>query len=760
MRRRHALALSALALAAALRAHAQDQRLLLDLCINGRCLGSSFVVLRDGHYLIDADALARADIPTGNVPATTIAGHRFVDIAALVHGARASMDAAGTRLDLTLPAEAWSAKQVAVNPAARRLPPASVPSVYANYAADIGSAGRSSLFLDGGWSRGVAVLRSTATWLQHGGWSRGLTRYEYDDLDHMRRWTAGDQFAFSGDGLGGTALIGGIGVSRAFDLDPYLITFPQPTISGVLQAPGTIDVYQNGVLVAQRAVGAGPFSLANLGLGPGSNDVRVVVHDPFGGTRELQQSFYGATAALAPGLSEYAFQLGVERPSQDSGRYDSGRPALLARQRWGLSDWLTAGYRIEAGRQLVNAGPSADIRLPVGYLHLALAASRADGAEGAGQAYAYDYVGRRFGFAAGVQLYSRDYRRLGDDFALARVRSQRYFNASWSPLERFTLQASIGDVAFADGTRQRSEGLSGSLRLGYGATLLLALTRSRTDRDPADTQAFANLVIPLGRGSIGVNAAHDDAGTSYGVSAQRSLPSDTGYGYALDASHGPDGLTGRAELDYQNAYARVAAIGTRFAGRSDGDLLVSGSLLALDGRVFAGRPLDGSYALVEVPGMAGVDITRENQTVGSTDQRGDVLVPGLLPYQANRIGLDQADVPAQYAVGSTAATVSVPRFGGTVVRFDVHPLQAVRGRLRLQDQAVRYGTLEMEVDGTVLRSPVGADGSFYFGDLAAGRYEARLHHEGAYARCALDVPASTAPIRNLGEVTCTPEPAP
>ncbi|MEN6540551.1 MAG: fimbria/pilus outer membrane usher protein [Mizugakiibacter sp.] len=732
--------------------------MLLDLCVNGRCYGTSFVVLRDGHYLVDADALARADLPTANAQVSIVADRRFIDVATLAAGAKAAMDAQGTRLDLVLPAEAWSAKQVAVNPGARRVAPAAVPSVYVNYAADVGSAGRSSLFLDGGLSRGVGALRSTASWTRDDGWRRGLTRYEYDDLEHMRRWTVGDQFAFSSDGLGGTALIGGIGVGRAFDLDPYLITFPQPTVSGVLQAPGTIDVYQNGVLVAQRAVGAGPFSLAGLGLGPGSNDVRVVVHDPFGGTRELQQSFYGATAALAPGLSEFAFQLGAERPSQDSGRYDGDRPALLARQRWGITDWLTAGYRVEAGKDLVNAGPSADIRLPVGYLHAALAASRADGASATGQAFAYDYTGRSFGFSTGVQLYGRDYRRLGDEFAFARVRSQRYANASWSPFERLTLQASLGLATYADGQRQRSQGLSGSVRLGYGATLLLALTRTRTNEEATDTQAFANLVIPFGRSSFGVNATHDDFGTSYGVSAQRSLPSDTGYGYAVDASHGPDGLAGRAELDYQNAYARVAAIGTRFAGQSGGDLLVSGSLLALDGRVFAGRPLEGGYALVEVPGMEGVDVTRENQSVGRTDGRGDVLVPGLLPYQANRIGLDQADVPAQYAVGATAESVSVPRFGGTVVRFDVHPLQAVRGQLMLDGAGVRYGTLELDAAGATLRSPVGADGSFYFGDLAAGRYVARLHHEGSYARCALEVPASQAPIRNLGSVACTPAP--
>ena len=131
--------------------------------------------------------------------------------------------------------------------------------------------GGNSVYLDGGFAMGRGLLRDNPYWSEATGFSRGLSRFEYDEPGSLQRWTVGDQTASSSDGLGGSALLGGIGVARAFDLNPYLITYPQPVFNGVLQAPGTIDIYQNGVLIGQRQVPAGPFSLAeprDRGQGP------------------------------------------------------------------------------------------------------------------------------------------------------------------------------------------------------------------------------------------------------------------------------------------------------------------------------------------------------------------------------------------------------------------------------------------------------------------------------------------------------------
>jgi outer membrane usher protein len=158
---------------------------------------------------------------------------------------------------------------------------------------------------------------------------------------------------------------------------------------------------------------------------------------------------------------------------------------------------------------------------------------------------------------------------------------------------------------------------------------------------------------------------------------------------------------------------------------------------------------------VQVPGIANVEITRENQPVGLTDSNGNFLVPGLLPYQGNVIGLNQDTVPPQDMVSATEQMISVPRSGGTVVHFDVHVLRAVRGRVLIEGTPVEYGSVDVVVDGKSLHSPIGRDGSVYFSDMPEGSYDLMVHSNGSLAHCPLMVPHHIEPVFNVGVLPCT-----
>ncbi|MEO8999380.1 MAG: fimbria/pilus outer membrane usher protein [Rhodanobacter sp.] len=755
------LTLIAIALLASSPLMAQPDRMLLELCINGSCHGTAFVVVHNQHILVDEEALRRALLPLRNVQEETIGSRKFVDLSTYDRGSRIQLDTSGGRLNVTLPASAYDDHQVDLRPRRERLLPSAVPSAFVNYALNVGSGHDNvSAYLDAGYAYGRWLLHSNPSWNPTQGFSRGLSRLEFDDTDHNQRWTIGDQYAYSSDGLGGTALLGGFGVARAYDLDPYLITYPQPTISGLLQAPGTISIYENGVLVGQRQVPAGPFSLASLGLGAGANNVRVVVQDPFGGTSVLQQNYYGANQLLAPGLSEYAYQLGVERTSTLSNSYETGRPVFLARQNYGFSDNVTAGYRVEAESGLVNAGPSVSLRLPFGILTTALAASDAGGTRGHGSSLAYQYNNSFFNIASGVQIYSRGYRRIGDDLLPASFRARRvsYASLGWAPIARVNVQLSAGDTLYADGTHQRNIGLNGSLNLP-DAIFTLGINRQLNHPGTSDNQVLLNVVIPFGRSSIGFNATHDaNTGNSYGFSAQHSVPTDSGWGYNVNLQNGNDGSFGIGQLDYQGHYGLVQLTGQRFGGQSDGSLLVSGSLVAMDDHVFAGRALQSGYALVQTPGISGVEITRENQPIGATDANGNLLVTTLLPYQANKVGIDQNSVPLDDQIDATDQIVSVPRLGGTIVRFGVHALHAARGALTLNGEIVQYGNATLVSDGSNLKTLVGLDGSFYFSYLPAGNYELQADTASGALRCHFSMPNGTRPIVDLGKIACTRQP--
>jgi outer membrane usher protein len=752
-------ALIALALLASTPSLAQPDKMLLEFCVNGGCYGTAFVVMKDKHVLVDEDSLKRANLPLQTLHAAKIGAREFVDVSLYGGGSRLQIDEEKARLTLVLPATDFQANSIDLDERRQSMVPTAIPSAFMNYAVNVGSSSTSaSVYLDAGLAYGQSLLRDNPSWSVEQGFSRGLTRFEYDDSGHDRRLTVGDQYAYSTDGLGGTALIGGIGLSRAFDLDPYLITFPQPTISGLLQAPGTVDIYENGVLVSQRQVPAGPFNLASLGLGAGSNDIRVVVQDPFGGTSTLQQNFYGANSMLRPGLSDYAYQVGFERLSPLVEGYEAARPVVLARENYGVSDFLTAGFRVEGGTGLVNGGPCVNLRLPVGVITAGIAGSDARMGGGYGSSLAYQYNNRAFSLGAGVQSYSSAYRRIGDDTLPASFRPRQidYVNASWSPLQRLNLQVSAGSTVYADGTRQTNLSLNSEINLPRGMALTFSFTREFSHPESNGDQMTFNLVIPFGRTSVGVSATRDsNDGNTYGFSAQRSVPTDTGWGYAVNGQGGYGGVTGISQADYQSQYGLVQATAQRFNGTTGGNVLVSGAVVALDDHVFVTRALRDGYALIETPGVAGVEITHENQPYGKTDANGNLLVTGLQPYQANKVGINQDSVPMSDQIDSTDKVISVPRLGGTIIRFGVHELRAARGVLMLSGKPVKYGTGRLATKAGPLKTLIGLDGSFYFSHLPAGGYVLRAHTSSGDISCRLNMPITPRPLTNLGKIACS-----
>jgi len=756
--RGHKLTLIALALLASSPLMAQQDKMLLELCINGSCYGTAFVIVQNQHILVDEDALKRAHLPLQGAQEQSIGSKRFVDVSLYDRGSKIQLDAGAGRLSLTISAGAFANHTIDLNPHPQRLTPTAVPSAYVNYAFNVGTQRNdSSAYFDAGFAYGHGLLRDNPSWNETQGFSRGLTRFEYDDTSHDLRWTIGDQYAYSSDNLGGTALIGGIGVSRAFDLDPYLITYPQPNISGLLQAPGTVDIYENGMLVAQRQVPAGPFNLATLGLSAGASNVRVVVQDPFGGTTVLQQSFYGATQMLAAGLSDYAYQVGMERTSTLANGYEDGRGVLLARENYGFTNDVTAGFRVEAENGLVNAGSSVSLRLPLGILTTGVAVSDADGTNGHGSSLTYQFNDRYFSFASGMQIYSSAYRRIGDELLPASFLMRRvsYANITWTPVSRLNLQINAGNTVYSNGTQQRNIGLNSTLNLVGGMTLALSFNRQLNHPGTNDNQVTFNLVIPFGRNSIGVNAIHDAAyGNSYGFSAQRSVPSDSGWGYNVNVQNGIDGTTGLGQVDYQGQYGLVQLTGQRFGNQSDGSMLVSGSLVAIDDHVYAGRALQNGYALIETPGVPDIEITHENLPMGKTDASGNLLVTNLLPYQTNKVGIDQNSVPLDDQIDATDQIISVPRMGGTIVRFGIHALHAARGVLMLNGKATQYGTATLMSQGTPMKTLVGLDGSFYFSDLPTGDYTLQAETADGDISCHFTMPSSTHPLTDLGKITC------
>lgn len=86
--------------------------------------------------------------------------------------------------------------------------------------------------------------------------------------------------------------------------------------------------------------------------------------------------------------------------------------------------------------------------------------------------------------------------------------------------------------------------------------------------------------------------------------------------------------------------------------------------MVIGGDFIATRSIEQSFGLMRVPGVEGVSAYSENQVVGKTNSKGDLVVPSLLPYYGNQLSIDPEGIPLNYKIGATDKVVAPPFRGG------------------------------------------------------------------------------------------------
>jgi len=243
------------------------------------------------------------------------------------------------------------------------------------------------------------------------------------------------------------------------------------------------------------------------------------------------------------------------------------------------------------------------------------------------------------------------------------------------------------------------------------------------------------------------------------VDVQRALPYGTGYGYHVQTAAGGASADLDAEMRAQSSFGRFAARQMVVDGQSAALFDASGALVVIGGGVHATRPVQDGFALVRVPGVRDVRAYVSNQEVGRTGRRGDVVVPGLLPYYGNRLSIADSDVPIDRDLQRNEMVLATPYRGGALALFPAPRPWRVSGRVVLLRGAELVipanGALTVSTGGGAIESGLGSDGAYYFEGLSPGDYAARLEFGGDVCDLTLHVPSSNAPVIKAGVATCS-----
>ena len=632
-------------------------------------------------------------------------------------------------------------------------------STFVNYAISSRGVGNVGFSGETGTSVGGNLIYNSFFRPPGGKVIRSFSEYIVDDTTRLRRWTFGDSIATT-DTLGGSATLGGVTVSRDFNLDPYFIRYPSYGLAGTAVTPSTVDVYVNGILVQRREVPPGPFDLRNIPVSAGSGNARIVIRDAYGNEHVETQSFYYSTAVLGRGTSEFSYSLGAVRRNSSTSSFDYGDPALLGFHRFGLTDALTVGGRFEASRGLVSGGGNASMRTRIGDIEGLAALSRNDGRSGSAFSGSYRYLGHRIGYGGTMRIFSRSYANLSTVQQSEDLRVQRDGNAFVSllvPRGSFTLQWNT--LRHPNQPTEDHVALLTSVSLSRATFFLSVGQANQGGRRHAEYFAGVGIYGPH-MTTANVSVSGGGGSTQQTVEIQKPLPVGTGFGYRLLSRTGGGSENGTAVLQYNAPFGQYEVSLDPYHTNSKPSINASGGLVYEKGAFEFTRAIQDSFALVRVPAVPNVRVYLSNQLVGRTDSQGDLLIPNLLSYYGNTVRIDDRDIPLDYDVQRIQETTAPTYRGGAYVEFPVLQVRTIVGTIVVKtaegEVAPAFGELTLTDRLKTYTSPLGRQGELYLENVPPGTFTGAVEFSGGQCSVTIVVPPASVNIVKLGRLPCTP----
>ena len=597
----------------------------------------------------------------------------------------ADFDAAAQRLTLTVPVGRFRAHVLDAFGQAARLPDAAPLSAVINYDlfaqhtrppfASGDSTALSGLFegrLTGGWGGLFQSLVADTGLVGDRAEVRRLdSSYRYHDPVAMTSWQVGDAVSA---GLASRSAIRFAGVQwrRNFSLRPDLVTFPTPSFTGSSAVPTSVDLYVDQMQRGQIEVPAGPFTLNQLPVLTGPNQVQVVVRDALGREQLTTMDMFASPQLLRPGLSDFAVQTGFARRgyASDDDRYDRDLFAI-ASTRYGLSSTVTLEGQGEYARDVSLLGFGvASLIGGNGSFGLNAAGSRLrDGATGGELSGRFDYwFGRRLIINGAFSEATSDFRDVASVTGGWIMRSRQQLAISQSFNNGSTLAMSWLRQRGQDDSRFSSLMVTAARNVMANGYISLSGWRSLEDDDSWGASLGLNWFLGDRRSASAYYDVNEDGDTAV-LRARSSLPTDPGWGWGVEAAEGQREYR-RAELLNRNRYSDVIASVEDGRYGQSARLGMTGALAWMPGAVQAGRRINDAWALVDL-GYADIPVFLENRPVGRTDDKGFLLVNDLSAYMENKLSLEAMELPLDVFVRDADHRVMPERDAGLRVRFDV-----------------------------------------------------------------------------------------
>jgi outer membrane usher protein len=261
------------------------------------------------------------------------------------------------------------------------------------------------------------------------------------------------------------------------------------------------------------------------------------------------------------------------------------------------------------------------------------------------------------------------------------------------------------------------------------------VSTSYSRQEDVDTETFqVENAPPFGEG-FGGRASYNRTGSD----AQATNAFDGFLQY--NARYGT--VTGRYQSEGSDqTYQASAAGGIAYVARS----------------VTIGRPVNDSFALVDVGDLENVRVYVNNNEIGRTDSSGRLFVPDLASYYKNQVSIDDHDIPIEYTFPEVKQLISPPGRSGSYVLFETSKYRAIIGKIiiktRAESHLLKLYEISMDVEGKTLTFQTTGEGEFYVENILAGAYRASFIYKQKPCEFDIIVPETEENLIDLGELIC------
>ncbi len=602
-----------------------------------------------------------------------------------------------------------------------------------------------------GINLGAWRLRNYSTWINNDDTHQWDTVYTYAS----RNINSLKSQLILGDGVSPSMVFDsvpfrGIQLSTDDDMYPESLRGYAPTVRGIARSHAQITIRQNGYIIYQTNVAAGPFEINDLYPTGSSGDLYITIKEsdgseqhqivPFASLPILQREGYLFYSVTGGQYRAYDSHIDKTKFNQISASY--GLPYDMTLY-GGLQH--SADYQSQAlglGKNLGDLGAiSADITIANSTL--------SDHSHHQGQSYRF--------------RYNKNLNMTGTNIALAgyRYSTSHYFSLS----EVFDNYRNTDFIPQIERRRNRAETtISQNLWQHYGSISVGYVnedywnSQRRTQSANISYNNNWNAInysmnYTFDKNTFKYHSSNDSQSgqTNHLFALSVSIPftffDDTAYinmnttsnnhntsssTIGISASQLNNRLSWSAQQEFikhgrQNAgninatYKGQSGVITGGSGYSRDNYTVyygiNGSVVGhADGLVF-GQPLGETAVLVEIPQASNIDIL--NNSGISTNAQGYALVPYVSPYRKNTVAVDVSTLPENTEVDLTSKTVTPSR--GALVKAEFRANLGYRAFITLtrpNGEPVPYGAQVIFQNEKMVNSIVDNNGKVYVSGLS------------------------------------------